>query len=45
MHIIGATDLVVELDVQYVRGMLNNPDIQPSTAINQWIAAIKLFDF
>jgi RNase H-like domain found in reverse transcriptase len=34
MHIIGITDLVVELDAQYVRGMLNNPDIQPSTAIN-----------
>ena len=45
MHIIGATDLVVELDAQYVRGMLNNPDIQPSAAINRWIAAIQLFDF
>ena len=45
MHIIGATDLVVELDAQYVHGMLNNPDIQPSAAINRWIAAIQLFDF
>ena len=25
--------------------MLNNPDIQPSAAINHWIAAIQLFDF
>ena len=45
MHIIGATDLVIELDVQYVCGMLNNPDIQPSAAINRWITAIQLFDF
>ncbi len=27
MHIIGLTDLVVEMDVQYVHGMLANPDI------------------
>ena len=45
MHIVGATDLVVEMDAQYVRGMLNNPDIQPNAAINRWIAAIQLFDF
>jgi integrase-like protein/reverse transcriptase-like protein/aspartyl protease len=45
MHIIGLTDLVVEMDAQYVRGMLANPDIQPSAAINRWIAAIQLFDF
>jgi hypothetical protein len=45
MHIIGATDLVVEMDAQYVRGMLSNPDIQPNAAINRWIAAIQLFDF
>ncbi len=45
MHIIGLTDLVVEMDVQYVHGMLANPDIQPNAAINRWIAAIQLFDF
>ena len=45
MHIVGAADLVVEMDAQYVRGMLNNPDIQPNVAINRWIAAIQLFDF
>ena len=45
MHIIGATDLVVEMDAQYVRGILRNPDIQPSAAINRWIAAIQLFNF
>jgi len=26
-------------------GMLKNPDIQPNATINQWIAAILLFDF
>jgi hypothetical protein len=25
--------------------MLNNPDIQPNTTINRWIAGIPLFDF
>ena len=45
MHIISVTDLVVEMDAQYVRGMLANPDIQPSAAINRWISAIQLFNF
>jgi len=33
------------MDAQYVRGMLKNPNIQPNTTINRWIAAILLFDF
>jgi len=33
------------MDAQYIRGMLSNPDVQPNTAINRWIAAILLFDF
>ena len=45
MHIVGVTNLVVEMDAQYVRGMLCNPDVQPNAAINRWIAAILLFDF
>jgi hypothetical protein len=45
MHVVGITNLVVEMDAQYVRGMLSNPDIQPNAAINRWIAAILLFDF
>ena len=45
MHIVGATDLVVEMDTQYVRGMLNNHNIQPNVAINHWITAIQLFNF
>ena len=45
MHVVGITNLVVEMDAQYVRGMLSNPDVQPNAAINRWIAAILLFDF
>jgi hypothetical protein len=33
------------MDAQYVRGMLSDPDMQLNAAINQWIAAILLFDF
>jgi len=45
IHIIGITKLVIEMDAQYIKGMLSNPDIQPNAAMNQWIAAILLFDF
>ena len=45
MQIVGVTNLVVEMDAQYVRGILSNPDVQPNAAINRWIAAILLFDF
>ena len=45
VHIIGVCNLVVEVDVKYIKGMLNKPDIQPNAAINRWIAAILLFDF
>jgi hypothetical protein len=45
IHIIGARNFVVEVDAKYIKGMLNNPDIQPNAAINRWISAILLFDF
>jgi transposase InsO family protein len=44
-HIVGIKNLVVEMDASYVKGMLNNPDIQPNAAINRWIAGIMLFNF
>jgi hypothetical protein len=34
VHIVGITNLIVEMDAQYVKGMLSNPDIQPNTAVN-----------
>ena len=45
MFIIGVENLVVEVDAKYIKGMINNPDIQPSAMINRWIAGILLFDF
>jgi hypothetical protein len=45
LYIIGVKKLIVEVDAKYIRGMLNNPDIQPNATINRWIAGILLFDF
>ena len=36
---------MVEVDTKYIKGMLNNPDIQPNAAIKRWIAGILTFDF
>jgi len=43
--IIGVKNLVVEVNAKYIKGMINNPDIQPNAIINCWISAILLFDF
>jgi hypothetical protein len=45
IYIIGVKNPVVEVDAKYLKGMLNNPDIQPNATINRWIADILLFDF
>jgi hypothetical protein len=45
LYIIGVKKLVVEVNAKYIRGMLNNPNIQPNATINRWIASILLFDF
>jgi hypothetical protein len=45
IHIIGVKNLVVKVNASSIKGMLNNPDLQPNRAINGWIAAIKMFDF
>ena len=45
MQIIGVKNLVVEVDAKYIKGMINNPDVQPNVTINRWIAGILLFDF
>lgn len=41
----GLKRLTVEVDAKYIKGMINNPDIQPNATINRWIAAILTFDF
>jgi len=45
LYIIGVKYLWVEIDVSYIKGMLNNLDIQPGAAVNRWIVSIKLFQF
>jgi len=44
LYLIGVKNLHVEVDAQYIKGMLNEPDLQPSV-INRWIQGILLFDF
>ncbi len=43
--IIGLTNLNVEVDAKYIKGMLEAPDLQPNAAMNRWIQGILLFDF
>ena len=45
LWIIGTQNLVVEMDMQYMKGMLHHPNIAPSTVINRWILAILTFYF
>ena len=45
VFIFGVTNLVVKLDAKYVKGMINNPDLQLNTIINRWIAGILLYHF
>jgi hypothetical protein len=33
------------MDAKFIRGMLNEPDLQPNAAMNRWIQGILLFDF
>jgi hypothetical protein len=45
LYIIGAKTFHVEVDAKYIKGMLNDPDLQPNAAINRWIQGILMFDF
>ena len=45
LYIIGVKNLHIEVDAQYIKGMLNEPDLQPSAAVNRWIQGILMFDF
>ena len=35
----------METDARYIKGILSNPDIQPSASINRWILSILTFHF
>ena len=45
LFLYGVKNLHVEVDAKYIKGMLNDPDLQPNTTINRWIEGILLFDF
>jgi hypothetical protein len=45
VYIFSIVNLTVEVDAKYIKGMINNPDLQPNTTINRWIAGILLFQF
>ena len=45
LYLIGIRNLVVEVDAKYIKGMLSNPDINPSASINRWIVSILTFHF
>jgi len=45
LYLIGVKNLQVEVDAKYIKGMLNEPDLQPNAAVNRWIQGILMFDF
>ena len=45
IFIFGLTNFTVEMDAKWVKGMINNLDLQPNMTINRWIAGILLFSF
>ena len=45
LHLVGARNLIVEVDAKYIQGMLNAPDLLPNAAMNRWIQGIMMFDF
>jgi hypothetical protein len=45
IYIVGVRNLIIEVDAQYIRGMLNNPNTAPSASVNRWIVSILTFHF
>jgi len=45
LYIVGANNIIVEVDAKYIKGMLHEPDLQPNAVVNRWIQGIKEFDF
>ena len=44
-YLVGAKNLVIEMDASCVEGIINNPTMQPNDAMNRWIQGVLLFDF
>ncbi|TFY78454.1 hypothetical protein EWM64_g5561 [Hericium alpestre] len=45
LWLIGIRSLIIKVDAWYISGMLNNPDLAPSTSMNHWIVGILMFQF
>ena len=45
MYLLGVQNLIIKVDTCYIKGMLQNPDIQPSTSMSHCIMAILIFQF
>jgi RNase H-like domain found in reverse transcriptase len=45
IYLIGVKTFHVEVDTQYIKGMLNELDLKPNAAVNRWIEGILMFDF
>jgi hypothetical protein len=45
LYTIGVANFHVEVDAQFIQGLLNNPDLQPDAAVNHWIQGILMFHF
>ncbi|KIO00961.1 hypothetical protein M404DRAFT_29162 [Pisolithus tinctorius Marx 270] len=45
VYIFSLINFTVEVDVKYIKGMINNPDLQPNVMINHWITGVLLFSF
>ncbi|KNZ75207.1 hypothetical protein J132_03928 [Termitomyces sp. J132] len=42
MYSLGVHNLIIKVDVHYIKGMFQNPDIKPSTSMKHWIMAILM---
>ncbi len=45
VYLIGVRNLIIEVDAKCIKGMLQKPDITPSTSINRWVIAILMYQF
>jgi len=43
--LIATRKLIVETDAKYIKGMLENSDMMPNSAINKWISEILMYHF
>jgi hypothetical protein len=43
--IFGIKHITINVKAKYIKGMINDPDLQPNVTINRWITGILLFSF